>query len=128
MGLNVSTSMGFEKQNMLRNTAREILSGKGASKEAASKILETTVFDSTSYVNPQLSIIKASSQISLNNSLNETLRYLKSHASKKMVKKVVLGELWDIISANNQASEENPYRGELYDFKIDYSAKNIFAA
>ena len=128
MGINVSTSMGFENQNMLRNTAREILASKGASKESSSKILETTVFASDAYVNPQLSIIKASSQITLNNSLNETLKYLKSHASKKMVKKAVLGELWDKLSANNQASEENPYRGELYDFKIDFSAKNIFAA
>ena len=29
---------------------------------------------------------------------------------------------------NNEASEKNPYKGELYDFEIDKNAKNIFAA
>ena len=70
----------------------------------------------------------ASTQISINNSLKETLKYLKNHANKKSVKAPVLGELWNIFSSNNEASEKNPYKGELYDFEIDKNAKNIFAA
>ena len=53
---------------------------------------------------------------------------MKNHANKKSVKAPVLGELWNIFSSNNEASEKNPYKGELYDFEIDKNAKNIFAA
>ena len=63
-----------------------------------------------------------------NNSLKETLKYLKNQANKKSAKAPVLGELWNIFSSNNGASEKNPYKGELYDFEIDKNAKNIFAA
>ena len=73
-------------------------------------------------LNPQLAIIKASSQISVNNSLKETLKYLKTHANKKEIKKHVLGELWDTVKT------EAEYNGELLDFEIDLFAKNIFAA
>lgn len=128
MGLNVSTT-AFENKEFLRNAAKDILSQKNASPEAAAKIINQTIFNvKDSYVNPQMAVIKASTQISLNATLSETLRYLKSHSNKKTAKKYVLGELWNIISTNNEASEENPYKGELYDFEIDKNAKNIFAA
>lgn len=123
MGINITHTMNsfqqFENRENLRNAAKNILNRQTASQETVQKIVDKTVFD----YNPQLSIIKASTQISVNNSLKETLKYLKSHASKKPAKEPVLGELWNIANSN-KSIEEN----ELYDFEIDNSAKNIFAA
>ena len=127
MGLFVSTSNSFENREQLRSTAREILIRGGVKEEVVSKITDTGIFDKTiSSANPQLSIIKASTQISLNQSLNETLKYLRAH-SKKEAKKPVFGELWNIVKTTNENSEQNPYHGELYEFHIDME-KNIFAA
>lgn len=135
MGLNVSASLAYSLDNReaLRNTAKNILNRSGASTEATQSIIEKTLFNNDislkeAYTNPQMSVLKASTQITLNKSLNETLKYLKEHANKKAVKQPALGELWNIFTANNDASENNPYKGELYDFEIDKNAKNIFAA
>lgn len=124
MGINITHTMNnsfqqFENRENLRNTAKNILNKQNASSETVQKIVDKTVFD----YNPQLSIIKASTQISVNNSLKETLKYLKSHATKKQAKEPVLGELWNI--ANSSKNIEN---NELYDFEIDNSIENIFAA
>ena len=134
MGFNVSASMGYQLENseFLRSAAKNILN-RSASPETTQRIIEKTLFNSDVqlrelYTNPQLSVIKASTQISINNSLKETLKYLKNHANKKSAKAPVLGELWNIFSSNNEAYEKNPYKGELYDFEIDKNAKNIFAA
>ena len=127
MGINITQTLNnfqFENRESLRNTAKEILNKQGASQETVHKVVEQTLFAMpTEYHNPQLEIITASSQITLNNSLKETLKYLKSHANKKSAKEPVLGELWDIFSKEN-----TDYNGELIDFEIDISAKNIFAA
>ena len=135
MGLNVSASLAYNLDNRetLRNTAKNILNKSGASAETTQSIIEKTLFNNDialkeAYTNPQISVLKASTQITLNKSLNETLRYLKEHANKKAVKQPALGELWNIFTTNNDASEKNPYKGELYDFVIDKNAKNIFAA
>lgn len=135
MGLNVSASLTYNLDNseILKSTAKNILNKSGASTEATQKIIEKTLFNNDialreSYTNPQLSVLKASTQITLNESLKETLKYLKEHANKKVAKKPVLGELWSIFTTNNEASEKNPYHGELYEFEIDKNAKNIFAA
>ena len=134
MGLSVSASNSYllDNQEVLRNTAKNILSKGGASAETTQKIIEKTLFNydnqiKEAYTNPQLSIIKASTQISVNNSLKETLKYLKSHATKTK-KSPMFGDLWNILETSNQASEENPYKGELLEFEIDKKAKNIFAA
>lgn len=136
MGLNVSMDYSFQLENRenLRKAAKNILNNTGATSEATQKIIEKTIFEGDRqlkelYTNPQLSIIKASAQITLNNSLKETLKYLREHSAKNQEPKVhIFGELWNINSANNQSTEENPYKGELYDFQIDKNAKNIFAA
>ena len=133
MGLNVSTTMGFENREQLRDTAKNILKSSGASGETSSKIIEETIFSNTKsytdiYPNSQLAILKASTQISMNGSLKETLKYLKEHANRVPTKRPILGELWENFSENNQSSEENPYTGELVDFQIDKNLKNIFAA
>jgi hypothetical protein len=121
--------MGFENREQLKHTARDILSKGGASSETSSKIIDETIFANKRaytdmYSNSQLSIIKASTQISLNSSLKETLKYLKSHAAKKAEKKPVLGEIWNLFSETS--TNENDF--ELFDFKIDENAQNIFAA
>ena len=73
------------------------------------------------YLNPQLAIIKASSQITQNSKLKDTFKYLKSQAAKKSKKEPVLGELWGILN-----EKEFEYTGELVDFVIDTNTKNIF--
>ena len=135
MGLSVSASNSYllDNQEVLRNTAKNILSKGGASAETTQKIIEKTLFNYDNqlkdvYTNPQLSVIKASTQISINNSLKETLKYLKEQAAKKAPKEPKFGELWNIVSTENNASEKNPYKGELCDYQIDKNVKNIFAA
>lgn len=125
MGINITHTMNsfqFENRENLRNATKNILNKQGASQETMQKIVEQTIFKSD-FHNPQLSVIKASTQITLNDSLKETLKYLKSHANKKVDKTPVLGELWSIIEKEN-----NNYEGELADLVIDTSCKNIFAA
>lgn len=132
MGINITHTMDllqFENKENLRNTAKNILNKNGASEEAAQKIVEKTIFDADKqikelYSNPQLAVIKASSQITMNNTLKETLKYLKSHANKKISKEPVLGELWEKLNS----AKEDTYKGELLDFQIDDTAVNIFAA
>ena len=126
MGLNITHTMNnsqFENRENLRNTAKQILNKQAASAEATQKIIEQTIFSNNIYQNAQLSIIKASSQITLNKSLNESLKYLKNNARKREQKERKFGELWNIINEN-----ENNYDGELIDFVIDSSIKNIFEA
>ena len=128
MGINITHTMNnfqFEKREHLRDTAKRILKNQGADSESVQKIVEDTIFSKNSYENPQLSIIKASSQITMNSNLKETLKYLKSHANKKEKKDPILGELWDRLT--NSVSESN-YEGELLDFVIDANVENIFAA
>ena len=135
MGLNVSMNYSFQLENrdILKNTAKNILTNSGATPETTQKIVEKTLFEGDrllkeQYTNPQLSVLKASTQISINNTLKETLKYLKSHAKKEAKKTPVFGELWNIASANNQAAEKNPYQNELYEYQIDKDTVNIFAA
>ena len=126
MGLNITHTMNsfqFENRENLRNAAKNILNKQGASSETMQKILEQSVFPANSYKNPQLEILSTSSQITLNNNLKETLKYLKSKANKKTTKEPVLGELWNIVN-----KEDDNYDGELKDFVIDASIENIFAA
>ena len=124
MGINITHTMNsfqFENKENLRSAARNILQKQGATIEGTQKVMEQTIFDYQPS-NPQLAIIKASSQISINNNLKETLKYLKSQAMRKTKKQPVLGELWEQLSNNSE------YTGELLDFEIDSFARNIFAA
>ena len=134
MGFNVSidSSYQYENKESLRNIAKNILSNTGATSESTQKIIEKSVFLADKqmkdlYTNPQLSVLKASTQITLNNSLKETLKYLKTHAkTKENVKTPKLGDWWKIVEISNESS--NDKNNELYDFEIDRNAKNIFAA
>lgn len=134
MGLNVSMDymLQFENKENLKSAAKNILTNSGANTEATQKIIQQTIFEGDrqmkeAYLNSQMAILKASTQISVNGTLKETLRYLKSQPKKDVKKEPVFGEIWNIFSANNEASEKNPYE-EIYGFEIDKNAKNIFAA
>ncbi len=129
MGINITQTLNnfqFENRENMRNTARDILSKQNGSHEKIQNILDKTIFDygDRAYSNSQLAIIKASSQISMNGNLKETLKYLKNHSTSKRVEKApVLGELWDLFN-----KEEMSYNEEYDDIEIDYSLKNIFEA
>ena len=127
MGFNITqttNNYGFENRENQRNTATMILNRSGASEGVSNQNLNKTIFDYDGrvYSNAQLSILKAASQISLNGTLKETLRYLKSQPIKKAAKTPVLGELWNLFT---REQEEYKYIDE---WEIDYSAENIFAA
>lgn len=133
MGLNVSMDYTFQLENkdILKNIARNILNNSGSTPEATQKIIDRTLFEGDrllkeQYTNPQLNILKASTQISINDSLKSTLNYLKSRSKISSKKKPVFGELWNIANVNNESSKES--KNELYEFEIDKKAKNIFAA
>ena len=134
MAMNVSLNYSYslENRDALLSNAKHILTSNGANGDNVQKIIDNaflkTANTETLYNNAQLSVLKASTQITLNDSLKETLKYLKSHAKNTPKKQSVFGEIWKVFSVNNDASEENPYNGELYNFQIDKSAKNIFAA
>ena len=130
MGLNVSTTMGFENRDAMQNTAKAILNKSGATKEQASKLVEnTTLFDNygSNYSSAAL-VLKTSTQISVNSSLRETLKYLREHAYKKNIKTPVFGELWNQMENSNSDRDSDQYSGELYDLQIDTNITNIFAA
>ena len=132
MGLNVSVNYSnqYENKEQLREIAKHILNNGGANSESAKQVIDKSVFLANKtmkdlYTTPQLDVLKASTQITLNNSLKETLKYLKSHSQKSLKYKApVLGELWKNLEASNSSYKDN----ELYDFELDKNAKNIFAA
>lgn len=127
MSINIThttSSFQFENKENLKNTAKQILNKQDSSTETMQKILDQTIFAEQSTQNSQWAILKASSQITLNNSLKETLKYLKSHANKNTKKEPVFGELWNIMSENNKQDFDYDFQ----DFEIDESAENIFIA
>lgn len=128
MAINITHTMNsfqFESRENLRNAAKDILNKQGSNQETTQRILQEAIFSSTtSSNNAQLAIIKASSQISMNNSLKETLKYLKAYGNKRAQKQHILGDLWNTVEKNSVKE----YSGELLDFVIDESKTNIFAA
>ncbi len=132
MGLNVSVNYSnqYENKEQLREIAKNILNNRGANSESVKQIIDKSVFLANKtmkdlYTTPQLDVLKASTQITLNSTLKETLKYLKSHSSQaSKVKTPILGELWKVIEVNKSSSDNN----ELYNFELDKNAKNIFAA
>jgi len=128
MGISITQTMNgyqFENGEDLRNTAGNILSRQGVSKEDAKGIIDRNIFNSSEskiYSNAQLAILKASSQISLKGTLKETYKYLKNGIQKNPEKKVKFGMLWEIFNEECTSSDN------LVEIEIDYSAENIFAA
>ena len=131
MEFNIKTNMNlqsFENRENLRNAAKNILKKQGTSENSMQKILDLSVFDKTvrNYdAFKTQNVINAAMAISLHNSLRETSKYLKNKKVEVKKKEIaILGSISDLFSEN----EENNYDGELKDFEIDFSVKNIFAA
>ena len=122
MGINVSTSMNFENRDFLRSTAKQVLQHSGANEEQAEPVVVKNQISSAYEKSAEMNIYGMSAQITLNNSLKETLRYLKVHAKDKR-KNYILGDLWDKFSEQDETDAN-----ELVDFEVDYNLKNIFAA
>lgn len=122
MGINVLTSMGFENREFMKNAAKNILQKKGMGSKDAERISNNVVYD---FVEDSsgMTVLKASTQVTMSRSLSETLNYLKAHANDKRKKEYILGELWQAMPDINEK-----YQGELIDLNIDFSEKNIFAA
>ena len=129
MGMSVSTAMGFENQEYVKNSAKNTTQSNEAAVEKGSESImqKPATYVNTNTLSAQQYVLLASTQITLNNSLKETLNYLRQHANDKK-KEYMLGDLWKVLNAENESSEKNPYKGELLDIVIDYNEKNIFAA
>jgi hypothetical protein len=124
MDINISQTMNFsqyENRESLRNAARNILNREHNSESAVKTIIDRTIFDTNLSTDSARQILSTSAQITLNNSLKETLKYIKNNSKKKPQTK--LGTLWGILSESKNDFDEN-----LYKFEIDTNAKNIFEA
>ena len=128
MGINITQTMNghqFENKEQQRNIIKEIFDEKECSEETTDNVISKTIFnskDSIIYSSAQLSILKAASQISINGTLKETLKYIKNNPVKQTTKTPILGELWNLFN-----QEQNEYN-DIVELEIDYSAVNIFAA
>lgn len=126
MGINIShMSNGHQFENRERQKAvlKEIFGEDEKSEETVQNIADRIIPNYTENgAKCTLSIIKAASQISVNDSLKETLKYLKSCPITKSHKTHVLGELWDMFTSEQYEAND------VINFEIDFSATNIFAA
>ena len=125
MGMSVSTSMGFENRELIKNSAKNLPQGNEAAQQKASESIIQNSISNARNLTSQEYILLASTQITLNQSLKETLKYLQKHANDRK-KEYVFGDLWKVLNTDNEDSEKNPYQGEV--FEIDQNKKNIFAA
>ncbi len=125
MGMSVSTSMGFENRELIKNSAKNLVQGnEEAQQKASESIMQNSITNARSLTTQEY-ILLASTQITLNQSLKETLKYLQKHANSRK-KEYTFGDLWKVLNTENEDSEKNPYQGEV--FEIDQNKKNIFAA
>lgn len=125
MGINITGTMNtsqFENRENLRNAAKNILNKTNSSKETIDNIINENIFDYKNEI--EKSNYNGINQVILNQSLKETLKYLKKNSQKKEKKQAKLGELWTLF--NN--SENDNIENELLDFVLDPNAKNIFSA
>jgi hypothetical protein len=120
--------MGFCNQELLKNNAKDVLQNGGVeTNRNADALQKSAVFSYGTGLPSHQFVMLASTQITLNNTLKETLKYLKNR-ERKVKREPVLGELWQVMTTDNEQSEKNPYHGDLIDFEIDAKARNIFAA
>ena len=126
MSIGISNANNFhqyENREYIKDVAGKILNTNGYNSNLNSIIDKSyTNTDFSNYTNAQLAIIKASTQISLNNPLKETLKYLNTK-SKKNDKQPILGELWNILSLSNE--DDSDFINQI---EIDFTRNNIFTA
>ena len=128
MSINVSTFMGFENSEaMMKNNAKSFPQNNSVNTVNSNTGENLTVYTNGIGLPSQQYVLMASTQITVNNNLRETLKYLRTRG-RKIKKEHVFGELWQILNTENEQSEKIPYQGDLIDFEIDSNKKNIFAA
>ena len=126
--MNVSLTTGPANQEFISTSGKMFEQKTSDNAQMRTQTAQTAISEEITLTTaPQMSVLRASTQITLNNSLKETLKYLRTHANDKK-REHVFGELWKVLNITNDESEDNPYNGELIDFQIDEKAKNIFAA
>ena len=124
MGLIITTGL---INNTLSNFPNKQTTEQNNTQPEQNNVIQKNESFNNSNLNPQQYVLMTSTQITLNNSLKETLKYLNSH-KKQTNKEPRFGDLWKILNVDNNESEKNPYKGEIIDIQIDENAKNIFAA
>ena len=127
MSISISTAMRFGNQELSRNNAKEILQKNAVEITGSETVQKAAIFENTSRIPAYQYVWLSSAQITANNTLKETIKYLKNK-ERQAKKEPVFGELWEIMNVENEQSENNPYHGDLIDFEIDAKSKNIFAA
>ena len=126
MDISVSTNMGFENRENQQNVQ------KHSQKHVAQATTETVQESSPRIISglgspwnsKEIAELVASTQMTLNGSLKETLNYLKrSRNNSKM--SPIFGELWEELE--NEPDEYLDF-DEIIDYIIDKKIKNIFEA
>lgn len=126
MGINISSSMNFKNQQFPKKSAKEAAKKNDAESNEAENFSERVYSANSKSVSfIETNLFKSLADVALNNSLNETLAYLKAQTYDKH-KKYVLGELWEQFNQNK--TEDEIFQGELIDFEVDNNLENIFAA
>ena len=116
------TNSQFENKDSLKQIAKNILNRQTNSQETISNIINKSVFNNKLEQDSQIKLLNTQAYIAMNTSLKETLKYVKNNSVKKQKKTFILGELKERLDLNQE------YSGELLNFEIDSSIKNIFAA
>lgn len=128
MDINVSTKMGFNNQNFLKQSTKNDMPKPVVASEICETTDTKTVFENNNYcIYNDLQMLSIAAQADLNNKLKETLKYLNMRIKDKK-KEHVFGELWDEFFTNYEENIEEGYPEELFDYEPDNSNKNIFAA
>lgn len=127
MGMSVSASTGFENREFFMNSAKNRQGNETMEQnKTASNVQSTINLNNGKALTTEQYLMLASTQITVNNSLKETLKYLQKHANNRK-KEYKFGDLWKILNDDNEDTEQTPCLGELIDIVIDNS-KNIFVA
>ena len=116
------TNSQFENKDSLKQIAKNILNRQTNSQETISNIINKSVFNNKLEQDSQIKLLNTQAYIAMNTSLKETLKYVKNNSVKKQKKTFILGELKERLDLNQE------YSGELLNFELDASIKNIFAA
>ena len=84
----MTTSNGFANNEFTKRKALKILKKNGDEEGKAIEIVEKSIFNAhENLFHSQFTPLGTSEQIKLNNTLKETLKYLREHANKSKEKK-----------------------------------------
>ena len=126
MGINVSTKMEFTNREFLKKPAKKFAGKENDESGKKQNNRQEIINDNSIYLSAaEVTILKNNSQVSINNNLKETLKYLQMHAQDKR-KQHILGELWGKMSDSLKDTKDDI--NVLADFEVNFEGNNIFAA